>query len=403
MMRVLIVQTRFPPALGGQEKHVDQLVKYLALDGYDVTVYTTSSLSSEDVCSLSLRPPFILKPKKKTPLPQEEVFLNTVVQRYALKWRYWSLNWMPDMFKELKRTTAAFDLVHAHGYHHTAALVSCYYAKKAHTPFILTGHDLIISPDLPADAQRIYQLYERTLGGYMLKNSKGLIALTNDQAQQYIERGADARKISVIPNGIELERFKKQDLQQDLLAQYGLDEDDNVLLFVGRLIERKGIQDIISILPQVLGQFPRTKLIVAGEDYGYKDQLEALAAHYRLEANVIFTGPVSDQQLAQLYRSASVFVLPSQMEGFGIVLLEAMASGTLCIAYSLPSIQCVIHNGTNGVLVKGKSELLANVLYYLSHPEEKAEIEKNAIESVNAYDIRQTVKATEQVYERCVR
>ncbi len=402
-MRVLIVQTRFPPALGGQEKHVDQLVKYLALDGYDITVYTTSSLSSEDVHSFSLRPPFILRPKEKTPLPQKEVFLNTVVRRYNLKWRYWSLNWIPGMFKELKRTTASFDLVHAHGYHHTAALISCYYAKKFHTPFILTGHDLIISRDLPADAQHIYQLYERTLGSYMLKNSTELIALTDDQAEQYRERGADARKISVIPNGIELERFRKQDLHQDLLTQYGLAENDTILLFVGRVIERKGIQDIISILPQVLGPFPETKLVIAGEDYGYKNQLEALAARYSLEANVIFTGPVSDQQVAQLYKSASIFVLPSQMEGFGIVLLEAMASGTLCIAYSLPSVRCVIHDGTNGVLVKGKSELLGKLLYYLSHPEEKAEIEKNALESVNAYDIQQTVRATEQVYERCVR
>jgi glycosyltransferase involved in cell wall biosynthesis len=402
-MKVLIVQTRFPPALGGQEKHVYLLVKYLALDGHDVTVYTTSSLSSEDVYSFSLRPPFIRKPRKKPPLPRQEVVLNTVVRRYNLKWRYWSLNWIPEMFKELKRSTADFDLVHAHGYHHTAALVSCYYAKKFHTPFLLTGHDLIISRDLPADAQHIYELYERTLGGYMLKNSKGLIALTDDQAEQYIERGADARKISVVPNGIELERFKTQDLHQDLLTQNGLTEDDKILLFVGRLIARKGIQDIISILPQVLGQFPETKLVIAGEDYGYKNQLEALAARHRLEANIIFTGPVSDQQVAQLYRSASIFVLPSQMEGFGIVLLEAMASGALCIAYSLPSVRRVIHDGFNGVLVKGKSELLTNILYYLSHPDEKAEIEKNALENVNAYDIRQTVKATEQVYERCVR
>ncbi|MGB7902610.1 MAG: glycosyltransferase family 4 protein [Halobacteriota archaeon] len=402
-MKVLIVQTRFPPALGGLEKHGHQLVKYLALDGYDVTVYTTSSLSNEDVYSFSLRPPFILKPKKKTHLPHKEVFLNAVVQRYSLKWRYWSLNWIPGMFRELKRATADFDLVHAHGYHHTAALVSCYYAKKFHTPFLLTGHDLIISRDLPADAQNIYKLYERTLGGYMLKNSTGLVALTDDQVEQYVERGADVRKISVIPNGIELEKFKKQDLHQDLLTQYGIAEDDKILLFVGRLIERKGIQDIISILPQLLGPFPETKLVIAGEDYGYKNQLKALAARHRLEANVIFTGPVSDQQVAQLYRRASIFVLPSQMEGFGIVLLEAMASGTLCVAYSIPSVRRVIHDGTNGVLVKGKSELLANVLYYLSHPEEKAEIEKNALESVNAYDIRQTVKATEQVYERCVR
>ena len=98
-MKVLIVQTRFPPALGGQETHVYLLLKYLALDWHDVTVYTTSSLSSEDVYSFSLRPPFIRKPRKKPPLPQQEVVLNTVVRRYSLKWRYCSLNWIPEMFK----------------------------------------------------------------------------------------------------------------------------------------------------------------------------------------------------------------------------------------------------------------------------------------------------------------
>ena len=78
-----------------------------------------------------------------------------------------------------------------------------------------------------------------------------------------------------------------------------------------------------------------------------------------------------------------------------------MAYGTLCIAYSLPSVRKVVEDGKNGVLVENKSELLDSVLYFLTHPEEKAEIEKNALKSVSAYDVRQTVKATEQVYERC--
>jgi 1,2-diacylglycerol 3-alpha-glucosyltransferase len=262
---------------------------------------------------------------------------------------------------------------------------------------------LTISSSLPADAQKIYGLYEKTFGRYMLTNSAALIALTRDQVEQYVERGADVRKISIIPNGIELEKYKKQKPHRDLRSQYGIAKDDEILLFVGRLVERKGIQDIITILPQVLGSFPGAKLIITGEDYGYRTTLEALVAKNGLQEKVIFTGPVSEQELAQLYRTASIFILPSRMEGFGIVLLEAMASGTLCIAYSLPSVREVVEDKKNGILVESKLELLDSVLFFLSHPEEKAEIEKNALRSVEAYDVQQTVKATEQVYERSTR
>lgn len=402
-MRVLIVQTRYPPALGGQEKHVQQLVQHLSPDEYDITVYTTSSLSSEDVCSFALHPPFFLKTANTTVLPEEEICSNKTVKRYRFKWRYWSLNWIPEMFKALKQTTSDFDLVHAHGYHHTAALVSCHYAKKFNTPFLLTAHDLTISSSLPADAQNIYKLYERTFGRFMIRNSAGLIALTDDQAKQYVERGADPKNISVIPNGIELEKYEQRNLRRDELNRYGLSQDDKILLFVGRLIERKGVQDIISILPQILESYPETRLVITGEDYGYKRQLEDLAAQYNLEAKITFTGAVSEQELVKLYRLASIFILPSRMEGFGIALLEAMASGTLCIAYSLPSVRQVIENGVNGVLVNHKSELLASVLNYFDHPDQKTAIEQTASKSVKNYDIRKIVKATEQVYKRCAR
>jgi glycosyltransferase involved in cell wall biosynthesis len=401
-MRVLLVTNRYPPALGGAEKHIYQLAKYLALDGHQVTVYTTSSLSSEDVSSFCLRPPFVLRPQKKISLPKEEVCSNAAVHRYTLKWRYWSLNWIPDLFKALKRTTKDFDVVHAHGYFLTTALVSCYYAKKFNKPFILTAHDLTLSRSA-ADARFFMKLYDKTFGRYLLKNSTGLIALTEDHVGQYIERGADVRRIQIIPNGIELDNYRNQDLDEGLLFQYGINHEDKILFFVGRLAEYKGIQDIISILPQVLEVFPGTKLVITGEDYGYRNRLEALVTQKNLEADVIFTGPLSEQQLGQFYKAACIFVLPSRAEGFGIVLLEAMASGTLCIAYPIPAVRRIIEHGVNGVLVQDKSEFLSNILYYFNHPEKKSEIEENALKGIEAYDIRQIVKETEQVYERCIR
>jgi glycosyltransferase involved in cell wall biosynthesis len=306
------------------------------------------------------------------------------------------------MFKALKQTTTDFDLVHAHGYHHSTALVSCYYANKYNKPFVLTSHDLTIPSSLPADAQFFMKLYDKTFGRYLLKHSKALIALTEDQVEQYTELGADARKTWVIPNGIELEEYRKRQPDPDLLIRYGIGEDDKILLFVGRIEEYKGIQDVVDVLPQILEAFPETKFIITGQDYGYRRQLEALITQSQLETNVIFIGPVSEEQLVQLFNVASVFVFPSQMEGFGIVLLEAMATGTLCVAYSIPAVRRVIENGINGVLVRNKSELVDRILYYFSHPEEKSEIERNALKSVQAYDIRQIVKATEQVYQRCL-
>jgi glycosyltransferase involved in cell wall biosynthesis len=401
-MRILLVQNRYYPALGGGEKHTYLLAKYLALDGHEVTIYTSSSLSSKDVYSLALRPPFVHRPQKRMSLPKKEVISNTVVHRYSLNWRFWSLNWIPDMFKALKKTTMDFDLVHAHGYHHSAALVSCYYAKKHGKPFILTGHDLTIPSSLPADVRLFKKLYDKTFGRYLLTNSTGLIALTEDHVEQYAARGGDVRKISIIPNGIELEEYRNQQLDQNLLIQYGISKEDKILLFVGRIEEYKGIQDVIAILPQILESFPETVLVVAGRDYGFKSQLEALIAQSNLAAHVVFTGPLSEEQLVQLYKIASVFVFPSQMEGFGRVLLEAMASGTLCIAYSIPAVRRVIENGINGVLVGNKSELLDRILYYFSHPEKQTEIESAALKSVTAYDIRQIVKATEQVYQKAL-
>jgi glycosyltransferase involved in cell wall biosynthesis len=80
-----------------------------------------------------------------------------------------------------------------------------------------------------------------------------------------------------------------------------------------------------------------------------------------------------------------------------------MASGTLCIAYPIPAVRRIIEHGVSGVLVQDKSEFLSNILYYFNHPEKKSEIEENALKGIEAYDIRQIVKETEQVYERCIR
>lgn len=393
-MKILVVQFRFPPAVGGSETHTYLICKELAKRGHDVAVYTTTSLTNKDVLSL----PFFKRGVKKTDLFRREEVEGVKVNRFDILFRYWSFNWIPKMYKELKNNLEQFDIIHAHGYHISSSLAGCYYAKKRKKPFILTAHDLIIPDDLPIDAKFFKKMYDKTVGRYLLKNSTRLIALTEDHIQQYTDRGAAIGKIRIIPNGIELYKYRNIKSNQNIYDDYGIGDRDTVLLFVGRIEKYKGIQDIIEIMPDILKIFSEVKFVVVGKDYGYKRELEKMV-NPNLVDKAIFMGEISEETLLQLYKKASIFVFPSKMEGFGIVLLEAMVSGTLCIAYSIPAVRKVIKNKENGILVNDKSEILENILYYLKNPGEKSKIEKRALEFVKNYDITNIVTKLESTYE----
>ena len=398
-MKILFVQNRFYPAIGGAERHTYLLSKYLAKKGHEVTVYTTTSLSKDDVLSIALSPPFFVKPKINANLPKEEFIEIFTVKRFDMRLRFWSFNWIPEMFKKLKATAHEFDIIHAHGYHVSSSLAGCYYAKKCKKPFILTAHDLIIPDDLPTDAKLFKKIYDKTFGRYLLKNSTRLIALTEDQIQQYAERGGDVSKIRIIPNGIELDKYRNAKTNPDIIAKYGIDDVDKVLLFVGRIDKYKGIQDVIEAMPVILSKHHNIKFIVVGGDYGYKSELKKLSEKLNVDKSVVFTGNISKEELIELYKRADIFVFPSKMEGFGIVLLEAIASGTLCIAYSIPSVRKIIKDNENGVLVKNKNELLDKILYYLDNVEEKKKIETNAFKYVENYDIKSIITKLVMIYE----
>ena len=148
-MKILMVQHRFPPAIGGSERHTYLLSKELIKKGHDVVVYTTNSLTNEDILSL----PFFKREAEKPNLSRKGEVENIKVNRFDIAFRYWSFNWIPEMFRELKKNISEFDIIHAHGYHISSSLVGCHYAKKSGKPFILTAHDLIIPDDLPTDAK----------------------------------------------------------------------------------------------------------------------------------------------------------------------------------------------------------------------------------------------------------
>jgi glycosyltransferase involved in cell wall biosynthesis len=169
----------------------------------------------------------------------------------------------------------------------------------------------------------------------------------------------------VIPMGV--------NLPQSLLTT--VDSRRNNILFVGRLVEWKGIDTLIRSMTLVRKEIPESRLHIVGEG-PLRDSLHHLVQEIGLADSIHFYGKVNDEDLSRLYDSASVFVLPSRtyqglvMEGLGVVLVEAMSRGVPVIGSNVGGIPDIITDGQNGFLVpEQEPEVLSEkIIELLSNP-----------------------------------
>ena len=390
-MRISMLQHRFFPSIGGMQEHVHILSRELVKRGNAVTVYTLNSRNNEDIPCLRLVPPSITQNVGSQSLPENETIDGICVRRFDVVFRFWSFIWSPGLFKELKMNIEEYDIVHAHGYHLLSSVYGCYLAKKRRKTFVLTGHDMLITDDLPLSARIFKGIYDLSLGRYLLMNASKMIALTEDQIEQYTKRGGDKSRIAVIPNAIDLEKYMS-------CENPAKDKSGKSLLFVGRLEKYKGIQDVVGMMPALLASEPDVRLTIVGGDSGFRQELEGLSKRLGVSDNIVFTGEVSSEDLLEKYREADIFVLPSRMEGFGIVLLEAMASGLPCVAYSIPSVRTLIEHGKTGLLAENEKEFFESILCLLKNDCIRSRIRESGLEYVKRYSVENMADLTWQVY-----
>jgi phosphatidyl-myo-inositol dimannoside synthase len=157
---------------------------------------------------------------------------------------------------------------------------------------------------------------------------------------------------TILANGVDLARFSPGPARSDLSERLGL-SGKRVILTLGRLETRertKGIDEVMRVLPAITARVGNVVYVVAGDGSDRK-RLERKALESGLEGRVIFLGHVAEDEKADLYRLADVFALPSRGEGFGIVLLEAMACGVPVVASRLDAGREALRDGALGILV----------------------------------------------------
>lgn len=158
--------------------------------------------------------------------------------------------------------------------------------------------------------------------------------------------------IQVIPMGVDLLGKFVPDAS---VVRSGVD-----LLFVGRLVQEKGLKHAIEALSEVLVGHPHVRLVVVGNG-PEKAPMESLARNLGVAEQVSFIGSLDNAKLPDLYRRASMLVGPSLREGLGLVFVEALGCECPVVAFDLPAIRDVVHDGVTGLLAKpGSSRDLAD-------------------------------------------
>jgi len=316
-MRICQVAPYFHPHVGGVESHVYSLCKELSRRGHEVTVYTTLSNPS---------------------LPLYEIIDGFDVHRVPPLFTVLRTPIIPELKKEL--VTWDGDVVHAH----SPPPLSSYYAAKAcavtKKSFVLTHHcDLEIpSPLGPV----IVGLYEHTLGRYTLSRADRVIVTSHSYAAT--SKVVWGRGACPIPNPVAIDRFAPSVSGRKIRRRYR----PPLILFVGRLVYQKGLEYLIRSAEHV----PDATYLIVG-DGPMRKELEAIARHIA-PGRIVFAGRVPDKELPRYYGACDIFILPSisRLEAFGIVVLEAMASGKPVIATDVPGVRDVVIDNVDGLIAE---------------------------------------------------
>ena len=207
---------------------------------------------------------------------------------------------------------------------------------------------------------------------WVIRRTNRLTVVSHSLLRDLGKAGADTRRISVVPMGVDLQnRFIPPADRNDTAS----------LLFVGRLVGKKGLRYLIEAFPKILERFADARLTIAG-DGPERARLEELVSTFRVEEKVTFMGAVPNTALPELFQQASVFIFPSVVsddgdrEGFGLVLVESMGCGCAAVVTDLPAMEDIAQNGKTAIVVgqKNPTEIVRAVTSLLSNSEWRSKL-----------------------------
>ena len=383
---------------GGLNVYVVEVSRQLARRGIEVEIFTRA-VCRDTPATAELAPGVLVRNVVAGPFEE--------LDKHALPAQI-----CPFTFGVL-RTEAAYapgryDLVHAHYW--LSGQVGAVAAERWGVPLVQSMHTLgkvknlaLASGDCAEPAVRIRGEDE------VVAAADRLVANTADEARQLIELyGASPGRVETVSPGVDLSLFRPAPSVATVRDRLGLPRDAVVLVFAGRIQPLKAPDVVLRAAAALLRRSPALagRLAVvfvggpSGSEVGAPGRLAGLAGSLGVADRVRFEPPCSQRELADWYRAATLVLVPSHSESFGLVALEAQACGTPVVAAAVGGLRTAVRDGVSGVLVDGHDpEEWARVLADLAaSPSRRAELSRGAVAHASGFGWPATADRLLEVY-----
>jgi glycogen synthase len=338
-VRALILSWEYPPLIeGGLARHVRKLAENLVAQDVDVHVLARGREES----------------------PAEEEMDGVIVHRVREHERPRELGefvtWIERMNADMLAAGVEvgdrydFDLVHGHDW--LVASAGDHLAKRFRAPFVVTIHATEYGRH-QGWVDKHPQSYIHGVERWMANRAERVITCSAYMREHVADiYGLEESRITVIPNGIDPSELVPVDDLDTLRARFA-EPDERLVLLVGRLVYEKGFQLALEALPGLIERLGNVRFIVAGSGTA-EQELQTQAHDLGLDEHGTFLGWIGDDVLHSLYRIADLTVVPSIYEPFGLVALEAMASGCPCLVADTGGLREVVPNEDVGLRFRSR-------------------------------------------------
>lgn len=314
--------------------------------------------------------------------------------RAILKYGKWALKGLATVLFKGKK----YDVVHAH-YVFPTGIIGLLYKKIFKKPFFVTAH----GGDIDRMAKRNARMFNWTKK--VLENADQIIAVGEQLKEDIVKDfSIEDGKVSVLNMGVDRQIFHPID-KKVAAAELGLNPQDFHILFVGNFIKAKGLEELAAAFLEVCHHHEHVHLHLIGskKDGAFYEHLLALFGD-KVGQRIHFYSAKPQKELAKWMSAANLFVLPSHIEGFGLVALEAMSCGTPVIGTAVGGLKHLLEDGY-GILVPpknvaGLADAIKNCVDFENITEN---LIKKGVEKAEANSEEKMISALCQIYSENIR
>lgn len=399
-MKILCVSPTYWPAFefGGPIQSLHILNKGLVSNGADVTVFTTNKGQVDD---------YILNNRN---------IIDGIDITYFSYSKYFELmgatgwHFSLPLKSEIKKRLKQYNIVYILSVWNFTSAITAYYCRKFGIPYIVSPRGQLYEDVIKSKAWK-KKPYYKFVAEKILKNASAIHYTSLNEYNDVHKRLGLINKSLVIPNGIPFNEYSNQVIKGKFIEKYSHLSNKDILLFLGRINWKKGIDIVINALPEILKKNKNLHFVIAGNDENnYKNELVKIINNLNItycdlspgtgvnnikkESKITFTGYLNNTEKINALRDSDLFILTSHSENFGMSVVEAMACEVPVIISDKVGISSDIKKNNAGIVVNNSINQVNEAVLSINNDESKKMIMiKNAKQFIqNNYDINDISK-----------